>query len=209
MTTDRTHFNKTWLTEMPEGIGSIDTYEVIKFNINDLIDNNIVPTKLSNILYKIDLSQSAYYWYEKNNIILLGMEFQKERQGLIVRAVGKNPEYRGQPPYASQLYDAILKDNKYSIRILSDIQLSDEGFDIWKKLFSLGHKISVYDNQNPGQTFKTFNSINDLDQYFKLHDPSFRRYQYILSENGLMLAETRSYFNTRRMRELSEVSLDD
>lgn len=209
MTTDRTHFNKTWLTEMPEGIGSIAAYEAIKFNINDLITNNITSTKLSNNLYKIDLSQSVYYWYEKNNIILLGMELQKERQGWIVRAVGKNPDFKGQPPYASQLYDAILKDSKHSIRILSDIQLSDEGFNIWKKLFSLGHKISVYDNQNPGQTFKTFDSTSDLDQYFKLHDQSFRRYQYVLSESGLMLAETRSYFNTRRMRELSGLGTDD
>lgn len=209
MTTDRTHFNKTWLTEMPEGTGNNATYETIKYNINDLKDNHMMPVRVSEDLYKIDLTSSAYYWYEKNDIILLGSELQKESQGWIVRATGKNPNLKGQPPYDSDLYHAILVDSNHSIRILSDNRLSDEGFDIWKKLFSLGHKISVYDSQNPGQTFATFNTISDFNQYFKHHDSSFRRYQYILSESGMMLIETRSYFNTRRMRELSGLGTDD
>jgi hypothetical protein len=41
-----------------------------------------------------------------------------------------------------------------------------------------------------------------MDRYFGNDDTNFRQYQYVLSEAGEVLAETRSYFNTRRMREL-------
>jgi hypothetical protein len=50
--------------------------------------------------------------------------------------------------------------------------------------------------------FKTFKTKEEMDNYFELDNTDFKRYQYVLSESGEMLAETRSYFNTRRMREL-------
>jgi hypothetical protein len=209
MTTDRTHFNKTWLTEMPQGIGNIELFDMVEYNINDLKKNGVQSVNVTDNLKKIDLNQSAYYWYEVDKQILLGIELAKEKQGWIVRAVGKNPRIKGKPPYASNLYDAVLKDCNHSIRLLSDIDLSDEGYNIWKKLFSLGHKISVYDRQTPGQSFKTFDSLSDFDDYFQTDNTNFRRYQYVLSESGAILAETRSYFNTRRMRELSGVGLND
>jgi hypothetical protein len=209
MTTDRTHFNKTWLTEVPQGIGNIELFDMIEYNINDLKKNGIQSVSVTNDIKKINLSQSAYYWYEKDNKILLGIELAKEKQGWIVRAIGKNPRIKGRPPYASDLYNDVLKDSKHSIRLLSDIDLSDEGYNIWKRLFSLGHKISVYDRDNPGQSFKTFDSESDFDDYFQNDNTNFRRYQYVLSETGEMLAETRSFFNTRRMRELAGFGLDD
>jgi len=209
MTTDRTHFNNAWLIEMPQGIGTFELFDMIEYNINDLKKNGLTPVNLAGNLKKIDLPQSAYYWYEVDNKIVLGMELAKEKQGWIVRGVGKHPRLKGRPPYASDLYNAVLHDSGHSIRLMSDIDLSDEGYNIWKKLFSLGHKISVYDRKNPGQTFKTFDSLEDFDNYFKTDDTNFRRYQFILSESGMMLAETRSHFNTRRMRELAGFGLTD
>lgn len=41
-----------------------------------------------------------------------------------------------------------------------------------------------------------------MDQYFSHGDPSFKRYQYVISESGIVISETKSLFNTRRYREL-------
>ena len=141
---------------------------------------------------------------------MLGVELEKKTQGWTVRLTGKNPKFKGKPPYASTLYSAILDDNKhFSIRIMSDVQLSDEGYEIWKNLFNQGCKISVYDNKDSGKTFQTFTSIEDFENYFRHDDRSFQRYQFVLSTAGAMLAETRSYFNIRRYRELGGLSLED
>jgi hypothetical protein len=43
MTTSRHDFNQTWLVEMPSGLGSIETFDTIEYNINDLIANGIKP----------------------------------------------------------------------------------------------------------------------------------------------------------------------
>ena len=210
MATSRTDFNETWLNEMPSGLGSFETFDQIKYNINDLKKNNIPITDITDTLKKVDLNQSVYYWYEKNNVILLAVELDKRQQGWVVRLTGKNPMFRGKAPYASDLYDAILKDNKhYSIRLLSDTQLSDEGHAIWKKLFMQGHKISIYDRSDPGKSFQTFNSIEDFDRYFRDDDTDFTRYQYVLAESKYMLSETRGFFSTRRYRELSGLALED
>jgi len=210
MTTSRTDFIETWLTEMPEGSGNVQTYQQLKFDISDLKQYEIPVTDLGNNLKKVELSQTAYYWYEQHEIIELGSELEKRPQGLVVRLTGKNPDIKGSHPFASDLYDTILKDNRHlSLRLLSDIQLSDEGFAIWKKLFALGHKISVYDVNEPGKTFDTFSSSDDMDQYFKHGDRDYKRYQYVLSESGSMLAETRGFFHTRRYRESSGLSTED
>jgi hypothetical protein len=202
--TSRIDFNETWLTEMPTGLGSFETYDMLEYNIKDLIDNRAVPSDLGNGIKKIDLSQTMVYWYEdKNGTILLGVELDKKPQGLIVILTGKNPKYRGKPPYASELYQFILRDNKTkSIRLLSDELLSDEGKQIWDRLFSMGLNVSVYDSESLGKSFKTFKTKEEMDNYFELDNTDFKRYQYVLSDSGEMLAETRSFFNTRRYREL-------
>ena len=210
MTTSRTDFIQTWLTEMPEGLGKFETFDQLEYNIADLKKNQLPITELGNNLKKIDLNQTAYYWYESNGVVLLGVELEKKQQGWIVRLTGKNPINRGRAPYASDLYNAVLKDSKhYSIRLISDTQLSDEGYAIWKRLFDQGHKVSVYKRNDPGKSFQTFKSIEEFDQYFQHDNTDFRQYQYVLSESGEMLAETRSFFNTRRYRELAGLILED
>jgi len=208
--TSRTDFKETWLTEMPEGLGSFQTFNQIEYNINDLIKNNVPVEDLEDGLKKVELDQTVYYWYEKDGIILLGVELDKRPQGWIVRLTGKNPKIIKSPPFASDLYNKVLRDNKHrSIRILSDVQLSDEGYDIWKHLFDQGHKVSVYDRNDPGKSFQTFTSIEDFDKYFKHDDSDYKRYQYVISESGAMVAETRGHFSIRRYRELSRLSIDD
>jgi hypothetical protein len=201
--TGRTLFNETWLTEMPRGVGSFELYDMIEYNIKDLKKHNHPITSLPNNLFKVDLRQTAYYWYERGGVILLAAEFEKLPQGWIVRATGKNPAVRGKAPWASDLYDAVLKDSDTAIRILSDNDLSDEGYGIWKRLFQLGHKISVYDANEPGKTFQSLDNADEFEKYFKDDDTAYRRYQFILTETvGEAHVETRSQFQIRRHREL-------
>jgi len=209
MITSRTSFNESWLTEMPEGVGSFELFDMLEYRIKQLAASSSTVIDLGNNLKKIDGNQVKFYWYEKNGDIVLAIELSVSQQSLTVNATGKNPKYKGCPPFASDLYDAILKDTDRSIRIMSDTQLSDEGYDIWKRLFNQGHKISVYDRLNPTKTFHTFKNLSDLDNFFKKDDSDYSRYQFVLSESREMFAEMQSFFNTRRYRELAGLSLDD
>lgn len=203
----RTRFNQSWLTEMPSGLGSFETYDALVYAIKDRIKQGSEVRSLGDGLYKITGQQVLYYWVGATDRIDIGVELEITPQALVVNLTGKNPSLRGKPPYASNLYLAILKDSDRSIRIMGDKQLSDEGYGIWKRLLRSSNTVSVYDNQDPGQTFKTFDKVEDLDRYFANDDTDFMRYQYVLSQPGEMLAETRSYFNTRRYRELAGLNL--
>jgi hypothetical protein len=200
---NRNDFTETWLMEMPEGLGSFSTFDQLDYSIKDRIKHGSQVVDVTKDTKKITGSQVIFYWIEINGEIALATELQIRPQGLIVSVTGKNPKYTGKAPYASDLYNLILKDSGKSIRLISDSTLSDEGYGIWKRLFKQGNKISVYDKEEPGKTFTTLKSIEDMDKYFANDDTDFRRYQYVLSEAGEVLAETRSYFNTRRMRELT------
>lgn len=199
----RQDFNETWLTEMPMGLGSFDTFDAIKYNIEDLLKNQIKSQKIKDNLYTVNLPQTVYYWYQSGNEILLGVELEKKPQGLVVRLIGKNPKFIGRPPYASDLYVDVLQNSKdKSIRLISDETLSDEGKAIWDRLFDRGLNISIYDREFPGKSFQTFKTKQQMDKFFAKDDTDYKRYQYVLSESGEMLAETRGFFNTRRFREL-------
>lgn len=198
--TNRTDFNETWLMEMPKRISSTEMFSSIEQNIKELINSGNTLLSLGNNLYKMESNDSIFYWYQNDKDIILACELYKRSQGLIMQGVGKNEKYKGQPPTTIDLYDAILNDSNRSIRLLSDNLMTDQGANIWKRLFRMGHKISVYDEERPGQTFKTINSETDFDQYFGT-DKNLARYQFVLSENK-NLGECRNYFNTRRMYEL-------
>jgi hypothetical protein len=204
MSTSREDFVKTWLSETPQGLGNFETYEGLVYHIKDLLKSGIKYETLLNSLKKIELSQTLYYWYQDaQGTVILGVVLDKMPQGLVVRLTGKHPKFVGKAPYASDLYSIILKDNKTkSLRLLSDESLSDEGKKLWNRMFDMGFSISVYDQLNPGKTFQTFTSRKEMDDYFRNDDTNFKRYQYVLSENGKMLAETRSFFFIRRHREL-------
>jgi len=201
--TSREDFNETWLVEMPMGLGVFSTFDGLRQDIRNLIDSGAIVKNLSDDIRSYVGSQVAYFWYvdsDENPILITQLDIKP--QALVVSMTGKNSKYKGRPPFTTDLYNAILDSTGRSIRLMSDISLSDEGYDVWKRLLSYGHSISVYDIQNPGQTIQTLKSEEDMDQYFKNNDPSMKRYQYVLSETGNCLTETIIHFNTRRMREL-------
>lgn len=204
MPTSREDFNESWLTEMPAGIGQLGSglYRTIKSSIIDFKQNGGKPVNLGNNYFKMAGRQVMFYWHvDTKGDIDIAVEFTVKPQSLIVNAVGKNPQ--GSEVYASDLYNVVLKDNDKSIRLMSDEVLSDQGFNLWKRLLRAGHTVSVYDQADPGAGLITIKSEEEMEKFFKSHDHDYTRYQYVLSESGEMLAETRSYFNTRRMRELS------
>jgi hypothetical protein len=53
----------------------------------------------------------------------------------------------------------------------------------------------------------TIRSIADLENYFG-DEPKYQDYRYVLTEQRY-LAETRSFFNTRRIRERNHMALED
>lgn len=203
----RENFSSTWLTESPEGIGTFELVDTIVYNIRDRIKHD--PTSvvtLGNGWKKLEGTQVVYYWFEEDRSITLAAEFEKAPQALVVRGVGKLK--KGRPPFASDLYNLVLQDRKQlageidAIRIMSDTQLSDEGFELWSRLLSQGHKLMVYDKQKPGQSYQGITTQDELAKFFKTDDRSFQRYQYVIVES-VHYGEVRSHFNTRRMRELA------
>lgn len=204
-TDTRTTFEKTWLLEMPEGLGTFETFDTLEYTIKDFLKAGITPNQLSPTLNKITSGDVVIYWYHHENEILLGSELRKRPEGLVISNTGKNPRLKGKSPFASDLYAEILKDSDKSIRFMSDDSLSDEGFKIWKRLVSLGHKVSVYDKKEPGKSFKTFTDSSELDRFLKHDDRGFKRYQYVLSESALKLTSVTAYFTLRRMRELAGI----
>jgi hypothetical protein len=206
----RTDFNESWLLlESPMGISPVSIANNIIDAIQDRVRYGSSVIDLGNGFKFLDGTQIVYYWYEDIHHILIAAEFEKRQQTLVVTGIDK--VNKGQYPFASDLYNAVLNDRKHrfsgemnSIRIMSDDKLSEEGLNIWLKLLALGHKVSVYNakSETPGQTFTEINTIEEIQQYFKMHDNSFKRWQYVLSESGPNYAETRSFFLTRKMREL-------
>ena len=208
----RMDFESTWLFESPEGTSPKDYSGAVDQNIRDVIQFLRSIGKdaiaLGNNLFKIELNQVVYYWYEVNNQMQIGVEFTKKPQGLIVNMIGKYN--RGQPPWASDLYSAVLADRHNQnfsidcIRIMSDSQLSEEGLGIWENLLNHGHKIMVYDSERPGESQVRITTIGELHSFFRMKDPSYRRYQYVLSESE-SFADLIAVFNLRKIREINDV----
>lgn len=199
----REEFNESWLGEMPERIGTTELIDMLEYNIKDLIKNGHKPESIGS-LQKIELASVVYYYQtDRDGNISIAVAFDKKPNTLVVNSIGKRGN-AGKPPFASDLYIAVLNDRKgsnNSISLTSDETLSDRGFAIWKRLLQAGHSISLYDKNAPGQTHTRINSVKELTSFFKNDNRDYRRYQYILSEGDGI--EVRAQFLTRRTRELA------
>jgi hypothetical protein len=183
-----------------------DTFPVINNAIHEWIADGKVPEKLSTGAFRLVGQNISYYWFQSGDDITIGVELEKRSQGYAISVVGKNPAYSGQPPYATDLYLAILPTVPHSL-LFSDGQLTDDGIELWKRLISdRSNVVSVYNHKDLGKSFKTLSGTDDLEDYL---GPDHYYDRFVLSKKGHTLAETRSYFNIRRYRELSGLSLTD
>jgi hypothetical protein len=197
----REHFNESWLVEMPQRVAGGNYLPEIIFNMRHFLSTYPIQS-LSSGLKKLEAGRTWFYWIEENNEIVLAMECYQTYQNLSVGAVGK--KYKGVSPYADEFYLNILKDiTPYSLVFNSDETLSNNGFDIWKRLLVSGHKISVYNKSSPND-LNLISSEEELEKYFN-NEFKFRDYIYVLSESVKTQILTKGFFNTRRMRELAGI----
>jgi len=201
----RNDFIKSYLYEMPSGTPPINPILQLINSISELKKYYQI-IKLSNNLFKMEGNELVYYWYEENDAILLGAEFTKVKHGIVVNYVAKIE--KSTPPYATDLYNDVLNDRKNiefanNSIIISDKRLSEDGISLWKRLFKKGHTISIYNTEDASNTFTKLNSIEDLESFFKMHDSSYEKYRYILSESGGNYAEVMAFFSLRRLHETS------
>lgn len=115
---------------------------------------------------------------------------------------------KGKPPYGSDFYLNILADCGKNIRLQSDDKLSKDGFNIWKKLYALGHTVAIYDKNKPGKTFVKFLTLADIESYFK-KDKNYRNYNFVLCESKNELGNLTGIFGIRKIREETPLGTDD
>jgi hypothetical protein len=207
--TGRKDFIESFLFEEPQYLES-NIWEQLKNDIYELKSRS--PNKihkLGNNFYKLEFVNDVYYWFEQNDEFILGCSLDKKVHGFVVVMTGKNPKYSKQYPYASDLYLGILKDikdNEKSI-IISDKFLSKDGYKIWKRLLGAGHKISLYNINQPGK----FIQINSLDQLqdFMSNEKEKREYRYVLSESEDDRQSISVSFKKRKYYEDNNLSMED
>jgi hypothetical protein len=185
--TSRLDFANTWLVESPFGTEDpADRIDSLVMLIAELQKTG-KTTKLGNNFHKIEDNISVIYWYSNNSDeVELACQFAKRPQALETTLIGKRTS--GQPPWAVDLYDAVLKDQKSIefaspfIKLFSGDVVRESALTMWGRLLDLGNHILVYDLKNPGKYVK-IQTVADLNQYFSMTDRNFERYQYVLSES--------------------------
>lgn len=197
----RTQFIESWLFEMPERIDDLEAYDTLAWTIKDRISGGETPQQIKPGIYKLG-KQILLYWMGTPNKVDLAMELAQKPQSLVINLTGKHPLLQGKPPYATDLYAAILDDNETSL-IVSDATLTDSGINIWKKLVQLGYYVTVYNMDKPGHSRQTIKSPHELDVFLAKDDTDYRRWRFVISKPGIQIGETVSAFNTRRYRELA------
>ena len=204
MTTSRTSFNETWLAEMPVRLGEFgDLFDYISKSVSEWKQSGKSVEKLPNNLFRLQGNMLAYYWLGTKDEMFVVAELEKKAQVYAVTMVGKNPKYKNIGPYAADLYKEIVGNVPLSL-LFSDAQISDDGIKLWKRLISdPNYVVSVYNVRNPGASFTQINTPDDIAQYMDNY-----QLRFILSHAKINLAETRSFFNTRRYRELAGMPND-
>lgn len=189
------------IVESPQGLGSIKTYDVLKYKLEMLIREGAEVQKLDDNLFCIERPKLLYFWYQNpdDTKYILAAELMKRPHGNIVTLVAKREWFRKRPPFASDLYVAIQKHTNK--KVISDVQMSDEGYNTWKRLVRQGHQVTVYDNGDPEQDYPIFRNEHEMEEYFKTDDTNYEKYQFVLLENTN--TETQQFLN--RIKQLSGI----
>lgn len=207
MTTLMERFKNTFIYESPRQISTGQLSTVIndlRDVINTHISDNTPVWQANKNTFKISTAHNLYYWnINENNEIILAAQINKDPDmSAIVTMLGKDQRYIGKSPYASTLYELIVKDLGKSVTFKSDETLTADAFANWSRLLEKGYKILVFDQNMPGKSCKILKTIDNMKEFYK-DDDEFRRYQFVLSENARHALAVYDGFALYRMRELS------
>lgn len=202
----RVNFTESWLMEMPVPYGaSGDMFGYLNKTLDDFIGVGVTPEKLTDILYKVAGKQTVFYYYEIGSKRAVIVEVRNSPDAYVVSIVGKNPEFSGKHPYATELYKDIVTHTDKPL-LFSDSVLSHDGLALWKRLvMDKEYAVSVYDTASPSTTFDTFTDPSQLDSYMA-HDKG--NYRFVLSKRGVQLVETKSRFELQRLYETAGYRMD-
>lgn len=206
----RWHFYESWLREMPQRIAPRNDFPGLLGDLVDFVKRNGESRVSDNIF--ISASENFIYVYGKvEDEISIITFLERNRQSAFILNTQKNSKFHGQPPSAVGIYLAALDAIKpIPLIFTSDDKMTDLGLGIWKKLISLGKKISVYDVTDKSKTGKTLIPITtelDLEKYFG-DQTSFKKYRYVLSEEVNYYDHVHDRFMMRRICE-SAGTIDD
>lgn len=190
----RKEFTETWLSEMPGMAGNLDLYPSLLHQLNDFLKHGFEKAKVADNIFKLAFDDVGYYWVEVADEPVLIVEVKIKPDAYHISMTGKKSDTFGKPPYASDLYSAILKDSKKSL-LFSDEYLSDKSFDLWAKLLKSGKQISVYDTKE--MELKNISTVDELKRYYHSNGNRFR---FTLSENVIKESAIKVKFNLYRTR---------
>lgn len=212
------------LDEMPMGLGSLrgSNGELYKQLLSSIQYIKIPTEKDGGAVFvsrvgRFDLKKVentsksfAYYMTDKAGVIVVGTIFKRLSSGdpnsLEVSLTAKNPTYYSKPPYATDLYVAILESLGSDGKIYSDSMVSDDGVAIWKKLVTgkIG-VVSVVDISDPTRVIQTINNVADINKYYTRGHHEYKKYRFLLTLHPI---QTAAQSETNRLQELAGLKKD-
>lgn len=196
----RAEFKETWLMEMPGLAGMLDTFPSLLYSLNDLLKHGTEKIRIENNIFKTVAGDIGFYWIEKDEKPVLIVEIKIKSEAIQLNMLGKSSDAFGNPPFASDLYSAILTDTGKSV-LMSDEYLTDNSFAVWAKLLKLGKQISVYDVRT--SDLQKVDSEEILKSYY--HSTG-NRFRFILSENSIREGIIRVSFQRFKFRKENNIS---
>lgn len=224
-------FYESWIRETPEADSPRNDYQQVAGDLQEFLTRNKEKPLTQDIYYAE--SSSLMYVFSKHQIspdadIIVCLE--KTPQNLSVLSTASRPN-KITPPYTTDLYMAALKLAKEkSIVFRSDKTVTDTvknlngdtingAISVWKRLKTdyPEAQVSVYntdEKQQTGQTLIPINDVSDLYDYFGISPDSdkqkYKKWRFVLSENKKHFYDSvYDLFSIRRMRELTNVTLDE
>lgn len=180
-----TFFNM-FLAEMPMRVNGSNDFKFQHQALLENINDGYEVTPISSNVFRIDVGYQSTYWVGSSDAEKASLIVDVELSSTFCKVVltSKDPSVgRNSPPYASDLYAMILADAKVQNLVLrSDSMMSDDALNLWKRLHSRGHTLSVYDRSTGKYVLQPVTNPAELDKF--VGDVEHNKYVFVMSENA-------------------------
>jgi hypothetical protein len=180
-----TFFNM-FLAEMPMRVNGRNDFEFQHQALLENINDGYEVTPISSSVFRLDAGYQSTYWVGSSDAeqVLLIVDVEASSTFCKVVLTSKDPTLgRNTPPYASDLYALILADAKVQNLVLSsDSMMSDNALDLWKRLHSSGHTLSVYDRSTYEYVLQPVTDPAELDKF--MGGVEHNKYVFVMAENA-------------------------